>query len=60
MKAPVTLSGCGAFVVYSASMRVPKSPVFRPSNPAKTETVSVPNPGVGMGTPPYPIVADGT
>ena len=42
MKAPVTLSGCGSFVVSSASVLVPKSPAFHPSNPAKTETVSVP------------------
>ena len=41
MKAPVTLSGCDAFVVSSASVPVPKSPRFHPSNPTKTETVSV-------------------
>jgi hypothetical protein len=41
MKAPVTLSGCGAFVVSSASVHIPKSPRFHPSNPEKTETVSV-------------------
>ena len=41
MKAPVTLSGCGAFVVSGASVPVPKSPRFHPSNPTRTETVSV-------------------
>ena len=41
MKAPVTLSGCGAFAVYGASVSIPKSPAFRPSSPAKTGTVSV-------------------
>jgi hypothetical protein len=49
MKAPVTLSGCGAFVVYGASMCVPKSPAFHPSVPTKTETVSVPNVGTPAG-----------
>jgi hypothetical protein len=42
VKAPVTHSGCGAFAVYDASMPIPKSPANHPSNPAKTETVSVP------------------
>src|SRR5262249_10232404 len=41
MKAPVTLSGCAAFVVHDATVSVPKSPRFHTSIPAKTETVSV-------------------
>jgi hypothetical protein len=51
VKAPVTLNGCGAFVVYGASMRVPKSPRFHPSNPGKTETVSVCKIGPGALAP---------
>jgi hypothetical protein len=45
VKAPVTHKSCGAFVVYGASVAIPNSPAFHPSNPAKTETVPVPNDG---------------
>jgi len=46
VKAPVTLSGCGAFVVYGGFASIPNSPAFNPSIPAKTGTVPVINAGL--------------
>jgi hypothetical protein len=41
MKARVTLCGYGAFILFGSLVTIPKGPGFYPSNPVKTETVSV-------------------
>ena len=47
MKAPVTLSSCGAFVVYGGFASIPNNPAYHPSIPVKTVTVPDHLGGVG-------------